>query len=85
MVQDEKLEGLIDDKTSVEVRMGVISVIMILEEVIGHKQRVALLNYASDRRKQSRNKNKDKALDISEVNRMFGWAIFHLRFQKIKK
>ena len=46
MVQDEKLKGLIDDnKTIVEIRMGFICVIQILEEVLEHKLRMALLFY----------------------------------------
>ena len=45
MVQDEKLKGLVDNKTSVEIRMGVICVIQILEEVLEHKLRMALLFY----------------------------------------
>lgn len=86
MTQDEKSDGLFDDRTSADVRMGVVSVIMILEEVIGHnKDRIALIKYANNRRKQSQNKNEEKILEISYVDRMFGCAIFHLRLNKIKK
>ena len=48
------------------------------------KQRHGLLEYAKSKTNDKDNHH-TRMLDIKDVNRMLGWAIFHLWLRKIQK
>eukprot|EP00536_Pseudo-nitzschia_multiseries_P010146 jgi/Psemu1/25142/gm1.25142_g len=82
MLQHRNMNGVISGTTSDEERRGIASIVLILNEEMKKKRRKGLVKYAES--KMAKEQGKKKHLDVRDVNKILGWAIFHLRLKKIR-
>ena len=82
MLQDKDVHGLLPVGTSLNERMGFVSLILVLVEEIERRQRSGVVALAENIR---RKKMGDKLLNKKDVNKLFGWAIHSVRQKKQKE
>jgi len=82
MLQEKDVGGLVaeESKTYKSDRLGVVVLIQILSFELQNKLLHGLQTHAE---KTSIEENQIKALPVQDVNRIFGWAVFHLRLRLI--
>mgnify|MGYP005666938449 FL=1 len=64
--------------------MGVVAIVQVLNQEMNKRANTVLVAYEKEQRKQ-KNKTQQERLSSRDVNKIFGWSIYHLRKQKIKK
>ena len=82
MLQTTTIDGIIDGNIPMQQRTGIVSVILVLNNEMQKKQRKGLIRYAENLSIQK--EGEGKKLNVRDVNKIMGWAIFHLRLKKIK-
>ena len=82
MLETHNMDGLIASDTTNEVRMGVVAIVQVLNQEMNKRANTVLVAYEKEQRKQ-KNKTLEERLNSRDVNKIFGWSIYHLRKQKI--
>ena len=78
MLQSGTMNGILPDNIVIDIRMVIVSIVLVLSERLEGKLRSSLINFAESRKR----KEGDEDEDVSNVNKMVGWAIFDLRKKK---
>ena len=80
IMQTEDIDGLIPPSFDKSLRKVIVRIILILSDEMTMKQRKKLVQIAKNHYKSKG----EEEQNTTDVNKIVGWAIYNLRFKKIR-